>query len=119
MKILYDKKSPLTWPSGRTMTAEEMRASGQYDLLFDYDCVVDTDAEGVSCAYSRLQVEKDAYGITEPDPEKALALVIEAQKAAEEAAKKEAVTLDDLQAQLEEQAAAIEELASIAAGGEQ
>lgn len=119
MLSIYNKKSPLTWPSGRTMTAEEMKASGQYDMLFDYDCVVDTDADGVSCSFSRLQVWKDKLGIDEPDPEKALALVVEAQKEQEAEAAKQAVTFDDLQAQLEEQAVAIEELAALAAGGEQ
>lgn len=116
MKKLYDKESPLTWPSGRTMTADEMRESGQYALLFDYDCVVDYDADGIACSFCRLQTYKNHYGIDEPDPEKALALVIEAQKAAEEAAKKKAVTIEDLQAQIADQQAALLELGDLIGG---
>ena len=118
MRIVYDKKSALTFPSGATRTADELRASGEYGVLFATDCVLDVE-DGVTYSMQPLNQMKRAYGITESDPEKALALVIEAQKAAEEAAEKEAVALDDLQAQLEEQAAAIEELAALAAGGEQ
>lgn len=113
------KREPLTFPSGITRDEDSLKATGDYDTLLNSTCAIEIDEDGVTSAYYTIKQLKDAYGITEPDPEKALALVIEAQKAAEEAAKKEAVTLDDLQAQLEEQAAAIEELASIAAGGEQ
>lgn len=116
MLKLYDKKSSLTMPNGRTRTASDMKESGEYDLLFVRDCVIDVSDAGVFQSYQALDDVKRAYGVTEPDPEKALALVIEAQKAAEEAAKQEAVTMESLKAQLADQQAALLELGDLIGG---
>ena len=115
MRIVYDKQSPLTFPNGATKTAQELRESGEYGVLFATDCVVDIE-DGIAYSIQPLNQLKRAYGVTEPDPEKALALVVEAQKAAEEAAKQEAVTMESLKAQLADQQAALLELGDLIGG---
>ena len=112
---IYDKKSSLTLPDGTTATAEELSANNQYAMLFKTDCIIGVEA-GIMHSFYPLSNAKEAFNITEPDPEKALALVIEAQKAAEEAAKKEAVTIEDLQAQIADQQAALLELGDMIGG---
>lgn len=116
MLKLYDGKSNLTLPNGKTKTADELKASGEYDLLFQGECAIEVSEDGVMRTFSTLESLKLSYGITEPDPEKALALVIEAQKAAEEAAKQEAVTMEDIKAQIADQQAALLELGDLIGG---
>lgn len=103
MNVLYDRKSSLTWPNGKTMTADELKEHSVYKVLFQFDHVLSVNGDGVTYAYSRLAYLKDSFGITEEDPEKAFALVQEAQQAAKEAAaeesEKKASLLEQLQAE--------------------
>lgn len=122
MQKIYDKKSPITWPDGTTMEAAELMEHPVYKVLFQFDHILSYDEDDVVYAFSRLSYFKDDYGITEEDPEKALALIQERQAADAERDKVEAKNLlelmsenADLQTQVEEQAVAIEELAAMVA----
>lgn len=101
MKVLYDRKSSLTWPDGTTMTPEELEASPIYNVLFKFDHVLENDEDGVTYSYSRLAYLKDSYGVVEDDPEKALALVEQAMAEAAKEAEASQITLADIQAQLD------------------
>lgn len=122
MLKLYDQTSNIRFPLA-TRTAKEMRAMPAYRVLFEGASVIDVNEEGIVSGFGLLSDYKNRFGITEPDPEKALALVIEAQERAagvQEAS--DVATMAqlqaenrDLKAQLDEQAGAIRELAAIVA----
>ena len=125
MLKLYDQKSDIRFPLA-TRTAQEMRAMPAYRVLFEGTSVIDVSEEGIVSGFGLLSDYKGRFGITEADPEKALALVIEAQERAAKAQAAEAGEAAivaqlqaenvDLKAQLVEQAAAIRELAALVAG---
>lgn len=116
MRILYDKKSSITWPDGSTMTAEELKEHPRYRILFDYDHILETDGDGITFSYARLAYLKDSYGVTEADPEKALALIQQAQAEAEAQAQAEQITLEGVQAQNDEIMLALAELGALIGG---
>lgn len=88
MLKIYDGKSNIKFPL-RERTANEMKSMECYSALFSGVAVVDEDESGIVSAFYTLAQLKEAYGIAEPDNEKALASIIEAKKAAEIAAVKE------------------------------
>ncbi len=125
MYKLYDKTSDIKFPNGKVMTAEEVKATGRYDNLFSGDVVMTLTENGTMTSYQFLSSMKDAYGVTEADPEKALELVIEAEAAAKAKQNEEMATIESLQAenaelkaQLEEAQLAIAELGILVAGTE-
>lgn len=122
MLKIYNQTTPLTFPSGTTYTPEQLAVHDVYKDLMMYTCVISIDGDGVTSSWQHLETMKDAYNITESDPEAALALCIEAQEEqARKQAELDAARLDDasrIQAQLNEQAEAIMELAAILTEGE-
>ena len=125
MYKLYDKASDIKFPNGKVMTAEEVKATGRYGNLFSGDVVMTLTENGTMTSYQFLSSMKDAYGVTEADPEKALELVIEAEALAKAKQNEEMATIESLQAenaelkaQLEEAQLAIAELGALVAGTE-
>ena len=100
MEQIYDGTSDLKLPNGRTYTASELSKKGFYSPLFCGDpCVIDVE-NGFLKSFTLLDSMKGQYGVTEDDPERALAECIVKRKEAQEQAKAEAVALSDLQAQM-------------------
>lgn len=122
MRKVYDKRSPLTLPNGRTLTPEDMAAEDAYRCLVELDMVIEVDSAGVMSSMSRLAPMKDAHGIEESDPVKAFELVRQAEardaELLEQAQAEETATIEDLQAQLDELAGAFEELVGLTLGEE-
>ena len=97
-----------------------------YRVLFEGTSVIDVSEEGIVTGFGLLSDYKARFGISEAGPQRALTLVIEAQERAAKAQAAEAgeaaivaqlqAENADLKSQLEEQAAAIKELAAIVAG---
>lgn len=122
MLQIYDKKSPLTMPTGITKTAQELKDSGEYDLLFATTCVIDV-MDGIFCSYTPFEIMKTQYGILEEDPEKALEQILAIKENRVIAATNVESEVRKLQEQLEEtqkiqqsQDQAIMELAIMMAG---
>ncbi len=125
MYQLYDKTSDIKFPNGKVMTAGEVRATGRYDVMFSDDVVMTLTESGTMTSYQLLSSMKDACGVIEPDPEKALELIIKAEADSIAKQDKERATIESLQAenaelkaQLEEAQLAIAELGVLVAGTE-
>lgn len=100
MQKLYDKQSSLVLPNGSTWTVEDFAASEFYRPLATIDCVITVDG-GVLTSFIPLSSMKAQWDVTTEDPEQALAECLEKQKEQEEAAKQEAATISDIQAQMD------------------
>ncbi len=81
MLRLYDQKLDIRFPLA-TRSAREMRAMPAYRVLFEGTSVIDVSEEGITSGFGLLSDYKSRFGVTEADPERALALVIEAQEKA-------------------------------------
>ena len=110
------KNEPLTFPNGVTRDVESLRSTGEYEALLNNVCAIDVSDDGVTEAYYTMRQLRKQYSVDTADDEKALAEIIDKIQAAEEAAKKEAVTIEDLQAQIADQQAALLELGDLIGG---
>lgn len=104
---LYNHKSAIVWAYRGKMTPTQIGKDPKLAPIMEQDTVLFDDGNGTVYDFRYLKDLKDAYGIEEEDPQAALELVIQAYfkptKTPEE-------LLADQQAQIDEQAAAIEEL---------
>lgn len=129
--ILYDQKSDIRWfPDEKEMTVEEMKKDHRLSRMFTEPCVLIDDGSGNVYSWVYLSVLASRYGVEgSSTSEETFANIIKAMAvpprdplseldeqagAIEELASLAANT--DLQDQLDEQAAAIEELASLLSG---
>ena len=69
MLKLYDKVSSLTFPNGKTKTADELKNDPQYSLLFSTNCAVDTDDDGVTYSFITISSLRKSFNIESTDPE--------------------------------------------------
>lgn len=115
--IIYDKASSITWPSGRTMTSDELREDPIYKHLFEEPYVLFDGSDGVTTSFIKLSSLKREYGVEEEDQNKALKAIEEEMERRREQAEQEAAQrLDDIAAihqRLDEQDEALMELASL------
>lgn len=109
---IYDKTSSLTFPNGRTATADELKEEKPYTALFASPCVIGTE-DGITYTMQPLADMKMSYGITTEDTEQALTECIAEMERREEQAKQDAVTMDELKAQNDELMMAIAELGAM------
>lgn len=112
MLKLYDH-TPLTFPSGKTWSVDELRANDRYAPFFEEPTVVNVTKGGVFTAFYYLDNLKATYGVTEADPQKAFEQV----KAKMEEPPKETVPIvnetESILQRLDEQDAALMELAEL------
>ena len=99
-QYIYDKSSSIRFPS-RDMSVDDLKSSSVYSILFRTDCVLTEVDGGIVTNIQPLYQMKEAYGVTAEDPDQALEECIQKQKEREEAAKQQAVTLTDIQAQMD------------------
>lgn len=110
---LYDNESTLTFPNGKSYTAEELKAHPFYSRLFAEPYVLTYGVGGKVVSFQSLADMKEAYGVTADDPEVALA-EIEAEIAKRQEAEVEQVNMfDAINQRLDEQDEALMELASL------
>lgn len=53
-----------TMPNGKTMTSEEIKTSGEFDLLFVKDCVISLDSDNIFQSYEPLAQMAERYGLS-------------------------------------------------------
>ena len=99
-KVLYDKKSSLTFPSGKTYTYDELRNNSAYSILGMMPCVL-TEEAGIVMAIEPLYQLKQTYGVTTEDDEQALQECIEKEKELAEKNRNEMTSLQDLQEEID------------------
>lgn len=99
-EIIYDGKSPLTLPSGRVITRSEMEAEAFYRPLTIQTVVLTMTDSGILTSFVPLDNMKDQLGVTETDDEAALAECQRVRSEREEQARKDAVTLEDINEQI-------------------
>lgn len=115
---IYDHKSSLTLPTGKTMTYEELKASGRYKTLCEEICVIGVDDNGIFRSYTRLSDLKSVYGITTEDPEQAMNECLAAQEEAVQQSKQEQANLEQVADQANMNTQAIAELGVMTAEGQ-
>lgn len=118
MMQIYDKVSPLKMPTGVVKTAEEMKASGQYNLLFDTDCVIDVSESGTFRSYRSLEQLRESYDVWDKDPYVALEKIKEIIESRKVEKKTIIEQVQEIQAIQQSQDQAIMELAIMMAGEE-
>lgn len=101
MLKIYNKEESLTWPNMKTMTVEELKKDDDYMVMFTGDWVIDTTEDGITWSFFPLSNMKEAYGVQEEDPETALQKCLEEKAKREEQAAQDAVTIQNLQEQLD------------------
>lgn len=75
MERLWNHSDPINWRSvfhWGTMTAEEIAADPDLCSMMDEEIILITDGAEITYDYRRLEDWKQAYGVTETDPQKAL-----------------------------------------------
>lgn len=97
----YDRTYSLTFPSGRTLSPQELADSEIYSALGTIDCAIVVLSDGVTYEYKRLGELKEAYGVSNEDPESAVSEVNEKIRKAEEEAAARHSSVQSIQAQLD------------------
>ena len=122
--IIYDKKSPVRWfPSDSETSVADMKDDPRYAGMFGEQCVLMDDGAGSVYSWVYLSALASRYGAEEGEtPEETLAnieaaMAVPPRDPLAEIDEQAGMASDaDVQAQLDEQAAAIEELATLVAG---
>lgn len=107
---IYDHESPIQWAYTGVKTAEEMAEDPVLRQVIERETVLYDNGDGVVYGYRFLDDLKSAFDVAAADPEAALLAVIDAMNAPKPDNDQ---IIADQQAQLEEQAEAIEELISM------
>lgn len=97
----YDRTYPLTFPSGKTMTPDEMASSDIYTALGRLDCAIITLSDGVTYEYRLLGELKNEYGVENDDPVSAVEEVNEVIKRQENERDDQYVSIQEIQAQMD------------------
>lgn len=89
MLVIYDRKTAITFPNGKTYSPGALKATDAYSWFFEYTTVLDNDSDGVTNAYYRLAALVDMYDVTpgKTDEETLAAINAEIQRRKDEAAK--------------------------------
>lgn len=124
MESIYKKGESVTLPSGRVLSYSEMGENDRYRIFTERPVVIVTDAQGVMHSFTALDNLAASYGVDTSNPEEALAeirRIIEEESVPSipDGATVPTDPFEDIQAQIDEQALALAELAAIVAGEEQ
>lgn len=65
---IYDQKSSLTFPNGKTYTSEELKTNPSYDILFKDTFIIENDGN-ITISFLSLNQAKQAFNIESDDPE--------------------------------------------------
>lgn len=106
---LYQNES-LTFPNGKVFDQKQLSESDNYRIITSVKCLVDTDDDGITWAYQTLSYMKEAYNVSEEDDNEAVRLINEAIAKEKEQALQDAIVLEDVAAQTNENSLAIAEL---------
>lgn len=113
MLKIYDGR-PLTLQDGEIYTKEQLAEKSFFKPLVSQTSVIN-ETDGITTSFWTLANMKAMYGVTEDDPEAALAEIINIRASNEDIG---TIERDNIQQQLNEQAEAIMELAAILTEGE-
>lgn len=117
MLKIYDQESPILFPSGKEWSVEELKSNKRYARFFTNTTVLDTLEDGTLTAFYFLDDLKRQYGITTDNVDNAFEEVKEAMTATAIDATEGLKDIAAINARLDEQDAALMELAAIITEG--
>lgn len=97
----YDRSYPLTFPSGRTYTPEELAESDVYSALGTLDCAIVTLSDGVTYSYQNLGILKSRYKVEDDDPYAAVEKINDAIEREQEEIEESEVNAGSIQEKIE------------------
>lgn len=114
---LYDGKSPICWHGRGKMTAAKMKKEPQYAPLFQTECVLFDGGEEEVYSFRTLAEMKAQFGVNATEPDRAL-IILEAAITESWQRPEQTAWQAETETRLDEQDAALMELAEMIAGGE-
>lgn len=110
MLKVYKRGDSVTWPNGETYTYEMLCDSKNYAMFGAFDVYMAVDEKGITHSFGRLDDLKKSCNVDIADNEAALAACEEKLREEEENAVPYVDPVTDLQNQLDEMAAVVDEL---------